>query len=80
MATTRPSGMTIGSPASLVIQEVVEIDGRGRFHVQPRWIGRLAWWPTEGEEAQVLMVFEEPGRIALRDWQTDGLLVEQIAE
>jgi hypothetical protein len=75
MAITRPSGLTIGSPDSPVIQEVVEIDGRGRFHVQPRWIARLAWWPTGDEEAKVLMVFEEPGLIALRDWKTEGLLV-----
>jgi hypothetical protein len=79
MAVTRPSGMTIGPPDSPVSQEVVEIDGRGRFHMQPRWIERLSWWPGN-EKAQVLMVFQEPGLIALREWKTDGLRVVNTFE
>jgi hypothetical protein len=80
MANTRPSGMTIGSPDSPVIQEVVEIDGRGRFRAQQRWTAKLAWWPQGDEQTLVLMVLREPGLIELRDWKTDGVRVTAALE
>jgi hypothetical protein len=81
MANTRPSGLTIGSAGSPVTEEVIEIDGRGRFHMQPRWIDRLAWWQTDHPDGYtVLMVFDKPGVIEFRDWRTDGQLVSSKHE
>jgi hypothetical protein len=75
MARTRPSGLPIVEPDSLVIaEEVAKIDGRGRLRLLPRWTARIAWW-SDDDPFEVLMVFDEPGRITLRDWKTDGLRV-----
>jgi hypothetical protein len=78
MALTRPSSYPVvsGAPA-LVSQEVAEIDERGRLRFHPRWTNRVSWWKTNQDEAfAVLMVLQEPGRIALRAWTNDG---DQIA-
>jgi hypothetical protein len=72
MAITRPSGLSIVDPASVVVaQEATEIDARGRLHILPRWTERIAWWRDE-EAFEVLMVLDQPGAIMLRDWKTDG--------
>jgi hypothetical protein len=75
MAITRPSGFPIVDDP-VVVQEVAEIDGRGRLRLVPRWTDRIAWWDTELTESfGVLMVFVEPGLLSLRDWGTEGVQV-----
>jgi hypothetical protein len=78
MAFTRPSGILIvDSEQAPVFQEVTQVDPRGRINLLPRWIKRLGWLSVEPVETQALMVFEQPGRISLRNWETDGKNVAQ---
>jgi hypothetical protein len=72
MARTRPSGLPIVEPDALAVsQEIVKIDGRGRLRLLARWTERIAWW-SDDDPFEVLMTFEDPGRLALSDWKTDG--------
>src|SRR3984893_7880023 len=73
MARTRPSGLPIVEPDSLVIaEELAKIDGRGRLRLLARWTARIAWW-SDDDPFDVLMCFNYPGLITLRDWKTAGL-------
>lgn len=74
MAETKPSGLPIvASKSAPVLQEIAEIDGRGRLHLLRRWANHTDWLPSLiDDELQVLMVFVEPGRLSMRSWEPEG--------
>ncbi len=80
MSETRPSGLAlIPDEKAVVIQEVAEIDKRGRLHLLPRWTMRVRWFhktPKSGVEA--LMVFVESGLVSLRDLKEHGFRIEEL--
>jgi hypothetical protein len=74
MAYTRPSGLPLVPDSdALVTQEIAEIDGKGRFHLLPRWTKRTNWppFPAAGN-FEALMVLTEPGRLSLMPWEPEG--------
>jgi len=74
MSETRPSGLSVvESDAAVVVQEVAELDERGRLHLLPRWVSRVDWLNSAGKnDIDALMVLIEPGLIAFHDWKVDG--------
>ena len=49
------------------------IGPRGRFHLLPRWAKRLDWLPVPAKAPDdALIVFEEPGKLSIRNWNPDG--------
>lgn len=67
MAETRPSGASFVEEKGL-LQEVTEIDARGRLHLLSRWTDRVVWMRTQRpSEMEALMVFREPGLLSISD-------------
>lgn len=79
MAETRPSGLpVIPDHSAVVVQEVTEIDERGRLHLLPRWTRRVSWLPLPAKEnVDALMVLVKPGYISLRQWKGNGPRIEK---
>ena len=80
MATTRPSGTPLTpSESSFVLQELADVDERGRIHLLPRWTARVSWLHRALESSkgdiEALLVLSEPGRLSIKDWATEGLRV-----
>jgi hypothetical protein len=79
MAETRLGGLpVVADESAVVMQEVTEIDDRGRLHLLPRWANRVDWLPLPakiGDDAS--MVFSEPCLASLRDWEVDGPRIVQ---
>lgn len=74
MSNTRPSGLSVIPASSVIVsQEIIEIDERGRFNLLQRWTEQINWINSIPEAGiQTLMVFSEPGRISILDWETNG--------
>jgi len=74
MNKTRPSGiLIIPDSEALIIQEVAEIEERGRLNILPRWAKKAGWLPVTGAKAsEALMIFIEPGLLSIRSWEPDG--------
>ena len=79
MAESRPSGVPIVPDAkALVIEEIAEIDGRGRIHLLPRWAKRVGWIPVPAAgDVDALMILVEPGLLSLTSWNPDGPRIEK---
>lgn len=78
MARTRPSGLPlVPDDEALVLQELAEIDRRGRIDLLPRWAGHVRWlkFPIT-DQIDALMILEEPGRLSLRSWEPAGPAIQ----
>jgi hypothetical protein len=72
MSDTKPSGTPlIPDNDAVVVQEVAEIDERGRIKLLPRWADRTVWLKRP-DKFEALIVLAEPGRASLRNWEPDG--------
>ena len=73
MSYTRPSiSPLVAEDSPKVFQEVTNVDGRGRVHLLPRWIGHVDWVPKKGSsEIEALLILVEPGRVSIRSWGAD---------
>jgi hypothetical protein len=71
---SRPSGLPIvDDDVAPVVVAVSEVDGRGRLNILPRWRKRISWLAPVGDsDVETLMIFAEPGLIALMDWRIEG--------
>lgn len=61
-------------PAPLA-QQVVEIDQRGRLRIPASFVEATSWLSAKGALGEALMVLDEPGRIVLLPWETEGARV-----
>jgi hypothetical protein len=79
VAETKPSGASIVEGAAAVVsQEVAHVDKKGCLNLLQRWTGRLQWFPSlHTEDFDALMIFLELGRISIRDFRTDGPLIQE---
>ncbi|TGN78921.1 hypothetical protein EOW77_0028800 [Bradyrhizobium yuanmingense] len=81
MAYTRPSGLPIiDDHAAKVIEEVAHVDERGRINFLPRWRDRIAWLSRSSGNVEALMIFKEPGLIAICNWLPDGPNIQKRYE
>lgn len=61
-------------PAPLA-QQAAEIDERGRLRIPASFIEATIWLSAKGASGEALMVLDEPGRIILLPWETEGARV-----